>query len=337
MSSGAGMSGGAGMSIRESLVGKTILVTGGAGFIGSHLVDRLLADGAAHVVVIDNLFLGSPENLVEAEATGKLTFYRDDAEIATSLDYIFARHDIDVVFNLATKALNYSFMNPANAFDTNVKVVANLLELQRRGAFATLCHFSTSEVYGTAVYEPMDETHPRNPTTTYAAGKAAADLAVESWVRMFGLDAFIVRPFNNYGPRQNHQGLLAGIIPITAVRVLTGGQPEIHGDGTQSRDFIYVTDTVDAVVKLYGVLPSGETANISTDNQVSVTDLIAAICRYYGYAGEIARKPARPSDVQCHNASNAKVLGLIEYHLTDFEQGLAQTLQWYRERIEERR
>lgn len=321
------------MTTRASLNGRTVLVTGGAGFIGSHLVDRLLAEGAAHVVVIDNLFLGSEANLAEALASGKVTFYRDDAEIASSLDYIFERHDIDVVFNLATKALNYSFLNPANAFDTNVKVALNLLELQRQGRFTTLCHFSTSEVYGTAVYEPMDEAHPRNPTTTYAAGKAAADLAVESWVRMFDLDAFIVRPFNNYGPRQNHQGLLAGVIPITAVRVLTGGQPEIHGDGTQSRDFIYVSDTVDAVVKLFGVLPAGESVNISTDNQVSISELIARICAHYGYAGEIVRKTARPADVQCHNASNAKVKELIAYQLTDFDTGLAQTLEWYRERI----
>ena len=321
------------MTTRPSLNGRTVLVTGGAGFIGSHLVDRLLVEGAAHVVVIDNLFLGSEANLAEALASGRVTFYRDDAEIASSLDYIFDRHDIDVVFNLATKALNYSFINPANAFDTNVKVALNLLELQRRGRFATLCHFSTSEVYGTAVYEPMDEAHPRNPTTTYAAGKAAADVAVESWVRMFDLDAFIVRPFNNYGPRQNHQGLLAGVIPITAVRVLTGGQPEIHGDGTQSRDFIYVSDTVDAVVKLFDVLPAGESVNISTDNQVSISELITRICAHYGYTGEIVRKDARPADVQCHNASNAKVKELIAYQLTDFDTGLAQTLEWYRDRI----
>lgn len=317
------------MTIRDGLQGKTILVTGGAGFIGSHLVDKLLAVGAAHVVVIDNLFVGSEDNLSEAQATGKVTFYRDDAELNTSLEYIFANHAIDVVFNCATKALNYSFLNPANAFDTNVKVVLNLLELQRRGLFKTLCHFSTSEVYGSAVYEPMDEAHPRNPTTTYAAGKAAADLAVESYVRMFGVDAYLVRPFNNYGPRQNHKGMMAGVIPITAVRLLTGGTPEIHGEGTQSRDFIYVHDTVDAVVKLHDVLPSGETVNISTDNQTTINELIPLICAHYGYGGEILRKPARHSDVLSHNASNEKVKSLIQYRLTPFEQGLAETLDWY--------
>lgn len=321
------------MMIRDNLQGKTILVTGGAGFIGSHLVDKLLVEGAAHVVVIDNMFVGSEDNLEEALATGKVTLYRDDAEFNTSLEYIFTNHQIDIVFNCATKALNYSFLNPANAFDTNVRVTLNLLELQRRGLFKTLCHFSTSEVYGSAVYEPMDEAHPRNPTTTYAAGKAAADLAVESYVRMFELDAFIVRPFNNYGPRQNYKGMLAGVIPITAMRLLTGGTPEIHGEGTQSRDFIYVKDTVDAVVKLYSVLSSGETVNISTDNQISITELIERICRAYGYSGEILRKSARHSDVLCHNASNEKVKALIQYSLTPFDKGLEGTLAWYKQRV----
>lgn len=321
------------MRVREGFAGKCVLVTGGAGFIGSHLVDRLLAEGAVHVVVIDSLFLGSDENLAEALASGKTTLYRDDAEFNKSLDYIFDNHSIDVVFNCATKALNYSFLNPANAFDTNVKVVLNLLEMQRRGVFKTLCHFSTSEVYGSALYEPMDEAHPRNPTTTYAAGKAAADLAVESYVRMFGLDAFIVRPFNNYGPRQNYKGMLAAVIPITAVRLLTGGIPEIHGLGEQSRDFIYVHDTVDAVIKLYDVLPSGETVNISTNNQISINELISKICSHFGYQGEILRKAARHSDVMSHNASNNKVMGLIQYSLTPFEQGLARTLEWYEQRL----
>ena len=317
------------MTTTRDLPGKTILVTGGAGFIGSHLVDRLIKEGAEHVVVIDNMFLGSKDNLSAAQATGRLSFYKDDAEFTTSLEYIFQRHSIDTVFNCATKALNYSFMNPANAFSTNVTVALNLLELQRRGAFKTLCHFSTSEVYGTAVYEPMDEQHPRNPTTTYAAGKAAADLAVESFVHMFGLDAIIVRPFNNYGPRQNHKGLLAGVIPITAWRILNNGMPEIHGDGQQSRDFIHVRDTVDAVIKLFRVLPAGESVNISTDNQVAIGALVTQIASILGYKGEILRKPARAADVLCHNASNQKVHSLIDYSLTDFDKGLSETLGWY--------
>jgi UDP-glucose 4-epimerase len=321
------------MNQRASIVGQCILVTGGAGFIGSHLVDRLLIEGAREVVVIDNLFTCDESNLESALKTGRVTLYRDDAELNTSLEYIFTKHQIDLVFNCATKALNYSFLNPANAFSTNVNVVLNLLELQRRGLFKTLCHFSTSEVYGSAVYEPMDEAHPKNPTTTYAAGKAAADHAVESYVKMFDLDAYIIRPFNNYGPRQNYKGYLAGIIPITAWRIINGITPELHGEGLQSRDFIYVHDTVDAVIKLHNVITKGESVNISTDNQISIRDLLNKICSDMNYSGEIVKKAERKSDVLCHNASNEKIRKMIDYSLTPFDQGLSETLAWYQQMI----
>ena len=319
---------------RESYEGKVILVTGGAGFIGSHLVDRLISDGARQVIIVDNLFLGSEENIVSSVAEGAI-FYNENIECIASLEYIFESHDVDIVFNLATKALNYSFINPSNAFTTNINGVINLLELQRKGKFKSLCHFSTSEVYGTAVYEPMDENHPKAPTTTYAAGKAAADLALESYVNMFDVDAFIVRPFNNYGPRQNYKGLLAGIIPITAWRIHNDMAPELHGAGDQSRDFIYVLDTVDAVVKLFTVMPQGESVNISTDNCCSVKTLLSKIIDHYGYTGEVLKKEARGADVQTHNASNAKVRALISYNLTPFEEGLAATLDWYRTKFKD--
>jgi len=315
---------------RKNVKNKTVLVTGGAGFIGSHLVDAIIAEGAKEVVIVDNLFLGCEENIRDALSKGAI-FYNEDIEFETSVSYIFERHDIDIVFNCATKALNYSFVNPANAFDTNVRGVLNLLEQQRKGHFKTLCHFSTSEVYGTAVYEPMDEKHPKAPTTTYAAGKAAADLAVESYVNMFDVDAFIVRPFNNYGPRQNHKGYMAGIIPITARRILTKeSSPEIHGTGTQSRDFIYVTDTVKAVIQLFPVMTSGDCVNISTDNCYSMAEVIDKVCQFYNFDDEIIQKPARGADVLCHIASNEKVKSMISYDLTSFEEGLAETLCWYK-------
>jgi UDP-glucose 4-epimerase len=319
--------------VRETYIGKTVLVTGGAGFIGSHLVDRLIADGAKQVIIVDNLFLGLEENIESAVTNGAI-FYNEDIEYKESLEYIFDLHSIDIVFNLATKALNYSFINPGNAFTTNVVGTINLLELQRKGKFRSLCHFSTSEVYGTAVYEPMDEKHPKAPTTTYAAGKAAADMAVESYFNMFNVDAFIVRPFNNYGPRQNYKGPLSGIIPITAWRIHNNIAPELHGSGNQSRDFIYVLDTVDAVLKLFAVMPQGESVNISTDNCCTIKNLLESIIKHYGYGGELIVKNARASDVQTHNASNAKVNELITYDLTTFDEGLATTLDWYKKKFE---
>lgn len=306
-----------------------ILVTGGAGFIGSNLIDRLLLEGAKEIIVVDNLFTGRESNLRDTLKSGKVKLVIDDAEIYSSMEYIFEENNIDIVINCATKALNYSFVNPANAYNTNTNIIINLLELQRKGKFKTLCHFSTSEVYGTAVYEPMDEKHPRNPMTTYAAGKAAADIALETYVRMFDLDAFIVRPFNNYGPRQNYHGYLAGVIPITAYRIFKGEHPVVFGTGEQSRDFIYVEDTIDAIINLFPIMKSGDSINISTDGQISIKEVIQKVCKLMDYDGEIVQKPARSADVMCHKADNSKVKKLIQYSLTPFDVGLKKTIEWY--------
>lgn len=318
------------MNKRPKIKSSTILVTGGAGFIGSHLVDNLMAQGAKKLIIIDNLFTGKEQNISQAINKGAI-FYNDDYEISSSLDYIFDDHEIDIVFNCATKALNYSFKNPKNAFNTNVNGILNLLEHQRKGHFKTLVHFSSSEVYGTAIYEPMDEAHPLHPTTTYAAGKAAADIALYSWVNMFNLDSFIVRPFNNYGPRQNHKGILAGIIPITAKRIYDGDAPQIYGTGEQTRDFIFVKDTVEAVIKIYPHVKASESINISTDGQISMNDVIEKIKLFFSYDGKTIKKAARPADVMTHNASNEKIKKLIKYNLTNFDDGLYETLNWYKD------
>ena len=314
--------------MRASISGSGILVTGGAGFIGSHLVERLYAEGAREVVIIDNLFLGNMQNLTAAQAQGAV-LYRDDAEFMTSLEMILDKHSVDIVFNCATKALGHSFDNPANTFMVNPQVTINLLELQRRGRFSTLVQFSTSEVYGTALYEPMDEAHPIHPTTPYAAGKAAADIAVKSYVEMFALDCITVRPFNNYGPRQNSTGPMAAVIPRTVQRLLAGEAPVILGDGLQSRDFIHVNDTVDAVVKVYPVLASGESVNICTDGQVTINDVIEGIRAHIGNATAIDYQERRPCDVECHYGSNKKLSALIDFQTTPFEAGLKSTVDWY--------
>lgn len=316
--------------MRRDLKNRNILVVGGAGFIGSHLVDALTATGANAVYVMDNMFLGRESNLAQAMQKG-VTLYKDDAEIKTSVQAIIRRHKIDVVFNLATKALNYSFFNPQNAFMTNVTVLSNLLELQRDHEFESLCHYSSSEIYGSAVYDPMDEKHPMNPTTTYAAGKAAADLLLQTYVAMFDLDAFIIRPFNNYGPRQNWEGELAGIIPATVRRILGGEKPVLCGTGEQKRDYIYVKDTVKATLALYPLLEKGETVNVSADMSLSVTELLATLCQLMGYQGEYERLPARKADVQYHHASNAYMRSLIDFQPVPLPEGLKETLDWYQE------
>ena len=254
-----------------AIAGKNILVTGGAGFIGSHLCDGLLAEGAAKVVCVDNFFLGKMENLEDALSHDNFVLYRDDARNFGVLLAIMEKEEIEVVYNMATIALNYSFFNPFDAYMVNVEIANTLLELLKVGAYKTLVHTSSSEAYGTALYSPMDENHPTDPTTPYAAGKAAADLMVHSFYKVLGLDISIVRPFNNYGPRQNAQGSLAAIIPATARRMKEGGKPMVEGDGEQTRDFIYVADTVRGLILAYEKEESrGKIINLGSGKDISI-------------------------------------------------------------------
>lgn len=318
-----------------AIAGKNILVTGGAGFIGSHLCDGLLAEGAAKVVCVDNFFLGKMENLEDALSHDNFVLYRDDARNFGVLLAIMEKEEIEVVYNMATIALNYSFFNPFDAYMVNVEIANTLLELLKVGAYKTLVHTSSSEAYGTALYSPMDENHPTDPTTPYAAGKAAADLMVHSFYKVLGLDISIVRPFNNYGPRQNAQGSLAAIIPATARRMKEGGKPMVEGDGEQTRDFIYVADTVRGLILAYEKEESrGKIINLGSGKDISINTLLQGICDYMGYTGDWERRPARTSDVRdlCADSKRAKELLGFEPQ-TGFEEGIKKTLDWYMKRI----
>jgi len=311
------------------------VVTGGAGFIGSHLVDALLAQGAAKVAVVDNFFLGKDENLEAARVAhgDRLVVHRDDASDFRVMAQVCDDVKPDGVFNLATKALAYSFFNPAGAYDVNTALALTCLELLRKGAYGRLLHLSSSEVYGTAQAVPMTEDHPLLAETTYAAGKAGADLALQSYVRMFKVDASIVRPFNNYGTRQN-DGAFAAVIPITVKRILAGQAPILEGDGDQTRDFIYVKDTVDALLRVWiKGARRGDAMNLGSGKETSIKTLIDAIAKILGFTGDYERRPERVSDVKRHCASVAKAEGIIgTIAKTPLEEGLRATVEWYVER-----
>lgn len=310
---------------------KNILVTGGAGFIGSHLVDGLLNKQAGKVVVVDNYFLGNDENLADAIKTGRLIVYKDDARNLGTMKAIIKNEEIEIVFNLATIALNYSFFNPIDAYMVNVSIAETLLHLLSDGTYKTLIHSSSSEAYGTAQYTPMDENHPLNPTTPYAAGKAAADLMIMSFYNVFKYDIAIVRPFNNYGPRQNMDGPLAGIIPNTIKKILNGENPYIEGDGQQTRDYIYVQDTVDAFIKVYeNEKTRGQIINVGSSKMLTIKEIIQTIAEEMNYKGVIESRPERAADVRALCGSSDKLFELTNIRPSvEFSEGIKQTVEWY--------
>jgi UDP-glucose 4-epimerase len=313
-----------------NLKDKNVLVTGGAGFIGSHLVDRLITEEPANIIVIDNYFLGRNNNLSLAERKfgDRLKIYQQDATEERTRE-IFSITEPDVVFNLAVIPLLASHKAPRLVCDNNIEITLNMLEYLKDGLYETLIHCSSSEVYGSAISDTMDENHPLLPTTPYGASKAASDLLVQSYTTTFDLDTTIVRPFNNYGPRQN-DGSYAGVIPITCKRIMNGLPPIIHGDGMQTRDYIYVGDTVDGFIKTYNT-PNARKKVISlcTGKEITILKIIKTICKHMNYNGEVKVTEARTADVRrhCGNTESMKIID-FEPKIT-FSEGIRETIRRY--------
>jgi UDP-glucose 4-epimerase len=314
---------------------KSILVSGGAGFIGSHLVDRLILENPKKIVVVDNFFLGKTQNLDEAKRNfGDLKIYNENAANEKRMEEIIKSNDIDVIVNPAVIPLPVSFKRPKWTYEQNIAIVMTACELLRKGLFDTLIHFSSAEVYGTAKYVPMDEDHPLHPTTPYAASKVSCDMLATSYQKVFGLDVSIVRPFNNFGPRQNEKSYSA-VIPTTIKRILNGKAPVLYGDGKQTRDYIYVTDTVDAIVRIYkSKKRKGKIINIANGKEVEIGRLIGMIADIMNCNKKIKHEKPRPSDVRRHLADTTLVKKLINFKpKVGLEEGLKNTVEWYCEKL----
>jgi UDP-glucose 4-epimerase len=314
-----------------TLKGKKVVVTGGAGFIGSHLVDQIIQKEPAALTVIDNFFLGSRKNLDQAQKSfPKLEIIDLDATDLPKLREVFKTRSVDVVFDLATIPLPASLERPLWSSKVIYDLTLNLCELCREGLFKTLIHCSSSEAYGSAEYVPMDEEHSFKTETPYAAAKASAALLVESYKRTFGIEMAIGRPFNNYGPRQNGRDF-SGIIPRIIQRIMKGETPIIFGDGKQTRDYLYVTDTARGLVMLYENEDArGMSMNLASGKELTVIDLIQSVCHHMGWKKSPQFAEPRPGDVRRHCAAVERAQQVLKFTpQMPWEEGIEKTVRWY--------
>lgn len=316
-----------------SLKGKSIVVAGGSGFIGSHLVDALIKEKPAKLVVIDYIFKGqsNESNLKEARKNfPSLKLYKYDLTDYKKIKGLLLKEKPDVVFDLATIPLPTSLIKPYWTADTMLRIILNLCELLRVGLYKTLIHLSSSEACGSALYIPMDETHPLMVKTPYAACKAAGDLLVRSYYCTFGLDTAIARPYNNYGPRQPI-GPYAAIIPRVIHKIMHKQRPVIFGDGRQTRDYIYVTDTVEGIIAVYKNPDTrGKIINIARGKEITMNELVRTISRIMGFKKKPVYKKSRVADVRRHFADTRLADKLVNFKAgVDIQEGLKKTIDWY--------
>lgn len=311
--------------------GKRVVVTGGAGFLGSHVVRELLA-GKNQVVVLDDFSNGKRAHLRELEGNPGLRVQEGDITVAGDVKEAF--EGAEMVIHLAVLGLRQSIKEPRRVNEVIVDGTMTCLDVAVANKVKLFLNCSSSEAYGSAVYVPMDEKHPLNPETPYAAAKVAQDKYVESYGRTYGLPWVTIRPFNMYGPNSHWQGYRGELIPKMIVRAMNGQPLVIFGEGNQTRDFIYVEDAARAVVRVADTPAClGETINFSSAREVSVRRIAELICQNLDLdpGTMIQKQPPRPGDVMRHLGDNTKFRKLLGFAPeVRIEEGIPRTIDWFR-------
>ena len=312
---------------------KRVLVTGGAGFISSNFIRHLLAETDYEVVTLDALtYAGNLENLAEVLSHERLSFVHGDIRDAGLIRELI--EGVDVIVNAAAEShVEKSIEHGASEFvTTNVEGTQILLDAIRVTPVERFILISSSEVYGTAESAPMDEEHPLKPRSPYAATKAGADRLAYSYWTTYDLPITIVRPFNNYGPRQHPEK----VVPRFITQALADEPLTIHGDGHASRDWLYVGDDAEAIVAVIEApieKISGEVINVATGVDIPVGDIARMVLAALDKPSDLTLNVAeRPGQVDRHIGTTEKAERLLGWRpRTTFEQGLERTVAWYRD------
>jgi dTDP-glucose 4,6-dehydratase len=306
-------------------------VTGGCGFIPSNFIRHLLAHTRYEVVSLDALtYAGNLANLADIMDHERLSFVHGDIRDPGLVDDVVA--EVDVIVNAAAEShVEKSIAEGASEFvTTNVEGTQILLDAVRQAPVERFILISSSEVYGTAVSDPMDEEHPLNPRSPYAATKAGADRLAYAYHVTYGLPIVIVRPFNNYGPYQHPEK----VVPRFVTQALSDEPLTVHGDGSASRDWLYVDDdaeAIEAVIEADIDEVAGEVLNVATGVDVSVAEIADLVLQSLGRpASRRIQVDDRPGQVDRHIGSTAKAARLLGWRArTSFEDGLERTIAWY--------
>lgn len=303
-----------------------VVVTGGAGFIGSYLVDALVRGGAGEIVVIDDLSTGTLDNL-DGYAEGVEVVVGDCAEPEVAA---IAR-DADLTFHLAVRNVRASIGDPRENLRVNANGTLEMLEAVRSGKRGRFVYVSSSEIYGVARSGVFSESTVPEPTTVYGAGKLAGELITLAYHRTYGMDTTVIRPFNNYGPRSHFEGDSGEVIPKFILRALASMPLHIHGDGTQTRDFMYVEDTAAWLIELASNPETvGETLNIGYGAEKNIEELAALVLAETGSTSNIEYGPTRPGDLPRLLADVRKVSGFSSYEpVVGFDEGLRRTIAYF--------
>ena len=315
--------------------GTKVVVTGAGGFIGSHLAERLLELGAELTAFV-RYNSRNHHGFLELLGPRKKDLRVISGDVRDLEAVRAAAEGAEVIFHLAAlPGIPYSYLHPREVFEVNATGTLNVLTAARDAACARIVITSTSEVYGTAQYVPIDEGHPRQPQSPYAASKVAADAVALSFHAAFGLPVAVVRPFNTYGPRQSDRA----IIPTIIGQALTRDEI-LLGNLSPTRDFTFVSDTVEGLLQV-GACPAaaGQEVNLGSGQEVSVADLAQQIAAVVGRRVSVRQDPARlrpaSSEVARLLADNSKVRRLTGWTpRVSLAEGLRRTVEWVKERLE---